>query len=139
MHYKLSCKELIKSLSLLAISQVNKVARDIISLYHSPEDNFGVLYQNKNIAVELPTIEYNSELVDEKGMFSILDCILLTGKYKSKSEVRRLLQQGAVKINGEKTSELLFLPQNNMIISVGKGNIFKLVETVPKIARTLKR
>ena len=118
---------------------MNKVARDIISLYHSPEDNFGVLYQNKNIAVELPTIEYNSELVDEKGMFSILDCILLTGKYKSKSEVRRLLQQGAVKINGEKTSELLFLPQNNMIISVGKGNIFKLVETVPKIARTLKR
>ena len=121
------------------------LARDIISLYHSPEelkeaeDNFAVLYQNKDIAVELPIIEYNPELLDENGMCSILDCILLTGKYKSKSEVRRLLQQGAVKINGEKTLELLFSPQNDMIISVGKGNTFKLVETVPKMVKTIKR
>ena len=63
----------------------------------------------------------------------------MTGKYKSKSEVRRLLQQGAVKINGEKTLELLFSPQNDMIISVGKGNTFKLVETVPKMVKTIKR
>ena len=121
------------------------LARDIISLYHSPEelkeaeDNFAVLYQNKDIVVELPIIEYNPELLDENGMCSILDCILLTGKYKSKSEVRRLLQQGAVKINGEKTLELLFSPQNDMIISVGKGNTFKLVETVPKMVKTIKR
>ena len=121
------------------------LARDIISLYHSPEelkeaeDNFAVLYQNKDIVVELPIIEYNPELLDENGMCSILDCILLTGKYKSKSEVRRLLQQGAVKINGEKTLELLFSPQNDMIISVGKCNTFKLVETVPKMVKTIKR
>ena len=121
------------------------LARDIISLYHSPEelkeaeDNFAALYQNKNIEVELPIIEYSPELLDENGMCSILDCIFLTGKYKSKSEVRRLLQQGAVKINGEKTLELLFSPQSDMIISVGKGNTFKLVETVPKMVKTIKR
>ena len=120
------------------------LARDIISLYHSPEelkeaeDNFAALYQNKNIEVELPIIEYSPELLDENGMCSILDCIFLTGKYKSKSEVRRLLQQGAVKINGEKTLELLFSPQSDMIISVGKGNTFKLVETVPKMVKTIK-
>lgn len=121
------------------------LARDIISLYHSleelkeAEDNFAALYQNKNIEVELPIIEYSPELLDENGMCSILDCIFLTGKYKSKSEVRRLLQQGAVKINGEKTLELLFSPQSDMIISVGKGNTFKLVETVPKMVKTIKR
>lgn len=109
------------------------LARDIISLYHSQEElkeaenNFAALYQKKDIDVELPIIEYNSDLVDENGTLSILDCILSTGKYKSKSEVRRLLQQGAIKINGKKTIELLFTPHDNMIISVGKGNTFKLM------------
>ena len=121
------------------------LARDIISLYHSPEelkeaeDNFAALYQKKNLEIELPMIEYNSELVDENGMCSIVDCILLTGKYKSKNEVRRLLLQGAVKINGQRTSDLLFSPQNNMIISVGKGNAFKLIKSEYRIEKTLKK
>ncbi len=111
------------------------LARDIISLYHTPEevkkaeDNFAALFQKKDIDVELPVIEFDENLFDENGMYSILDCILLTGKYKSRSEVRRLLQQGAVKINGEKTSELLFVPENDMVISVGKGMTFKLAKS----------
>lgn len=121
------------------------LARDIISLYHSKEelkeaeDNFAALYQKKNIEVELPTVEYNPELVDENGKYSIIDCILSTGKYKSKSEVRRLIQQGAVKINGEKTLDLLFIPQNDMTISVGKGNTFKLASAEAKLVKTLKK
>lgn len=108
------------------------LARDIISLYHSPEEvkkaenNFAALYQKKNVNVELPIIEYNMEQLDENGLCSIIDCILSTGKYKSKSEIRRLLQQGAIKINNKKTAELSFCPQDNMIISVGKGSTYKL-------------
>lgn len=108
------------------------LARDIISLYHSKEElneaenNFAALYQKKDIEVELPIVEYAQEVIDENGKYSLIDCILSTGKYKSKSEVKRLIQQGAVKINGEKTLELLFSPQNDMVISVGKGNTFKL-------------
>lgn len=109
------------------------LARDIISLYHSQEelkeaeDNFAALYQKKNIEIDLPIVEYNSEFTDENGMYSLIDYIFITGKYKSKSEVRRLIQQGAVKINGEKVQDLLFTPQTDMIISVGKGNTFKLM------------
>ena len=120
------------------------LARDIISLYHSQEElreaenNFAALYQKKDIDVELPIVEYDSDLVDENGMLSILDCILSTGKYKSKSEIRRLLQQGAVKINGKKTVELLFSPQENMIISVGKGNTFKLMKNKPIVKKIVK-
>lgn len=43
-------------------------------------------------------------------------------------EIRRLIQQGAVKINGKKTSEILFAPEEGMVIQVGKGNVFKLKE-----------
>lgn len=121
------------------------LARDIISLYHSQdelkdaENNFAVLYQNKNTNIELPVIEYNSESVDENGMYSIVDCILLTGKYKSKSEVRRLIKQGAVRINGEKIYDIFFVPENDMVISVGKGNIFKLVLPKKESVKVLKK
>ena len=121
------------------------LARDIISLYHSQEElkeaenNFAALYQKKNIEVELPTIEYNLESADENGMYSVIECIFSTGKYKSKSEVRRLIQQGAVKINGEKIQDLLFVPENDMVISVGKGNTFKLVSSENKLDKVLKK
>ena len=121
------------------------LARDIISLYHSQEElkeaenNFAALYQKKNIEVELPIIEYNLESADENGMYSVIECIFSTGKYKSKSEVRRLIQQGAVKINGEKTQDLLFVPENDMVISVGKGNTFKLMSSENKLDKVLKR
>ena len=121
------------------------LARDIVSLYHSQEElkeaenNFAALYQKKNIEVELPIIEYNLESADENGMYSVIECIFSTGKYKSKSEVRRLIQQGAVKINGEKTQDLLFVPENDMVISVGKGNTFKLMSSENKLDKVLKK
>lgn len=109
-----------------------KLARDIISLYHTQEElklaeeNFKAVYQKKNIEVELPIIQYDEQLLAEDGSCSLIDCICSTGTYKSKGEVRRLIQQGAVRINGEKTNELVFVPAADITIQVGKGNIFKL-------------
>lgn len=119
------------------------LAREIISLYHSPEElkeaenYFAALFEKKNIQVELPIIEYDSTLFE--GDYSLIDCIFSTGKYKSKSDVRRLIQQGAVKINGEKYSNLQFVPQNNMIISVGKGTSFELIDRSEKLVENNKR
>ena len=90
------------------------------------EANFQAIFQKKDIDVELPELVYNSELIDNKGFYPLIDCIFSTGKYKSKSEIRRLIQQGAVKLNGEKTSEFSFTPEEGMVIQVGKGNVFKL-------------
>ena len=81
-----------------------------------------------DIDVELPELVYDSNLIDDEGLYPLIDCIFSTGKYKSKSEVRRLIQQGAVKLNGEKTSEFSFVPEEGMVIQVGKGNVFKLKE-----------
>lgn len=110
------------------------LARSIVSLYHTEEKlkeaeaNFQVIFQKKNIDVELPELVYDSNLIDDEGLYPLIDCIFSTGKYKSKSEVRRLIQQGAVKLNGEKTSEFSFVPEEGMVIQVGKGNVFKLKE-----------
>ena len=114
------------------------LARSIISLYHTmdevkeAEENFQAIYQKKNIAIDLQKVNYDSNMLDENGQCSLIDCIFSLGIYKSKSEVRRLIQQGAVKVNGEKTKDLLITPANDMVIQVGKGTIFKLSQTNEK-------
>ena len=37
-----------------------------------------------------------------------------------------MIQQGAVKLNGERVTDLVFQPVDGIIIQVGKGNMFKL-------------
>ena len=114
------------------------LARSIVSLYHTPEEvkeaenNFQAIFQKKDIKIELPELVYDSSLIDENGDYSLIDCIFASGKYKSKSEVRRLIQQDAVRINGEKTNELTFKPVEGTIIQVGKGNAFKLTSLQKK-------
>lgn len=107
------------------------LARSIIALYHTEEElqkaeaNFKTIYQNKQVTIDLPTITY--DCIDTNGMCSLVDCIFLTGKYKSKSEIRRLIQQNAVKVNGIKTNDLLFEAMEETTIQVGKGHLFKVV------------
>ena len=115
------------------------LARSIVSLYHSPDEvkeaeiNFQALYQKNNIVdIELPIIAYDNSLLDENSCCSLIDCIFSTGKYKSKSEIRRLIQQGAVKLNGEKITNLVFQPKDDSIIQVGKGNAFRLLSVEKK-------
>ena len=114
------------------------LARSIVSLYHTPEEvkeaenNFQAIFQKKDIEIELPELVYDSSLIDENGDYSLIDCIFASGKYKSKSEVRRLIQQDAVRINGEKTNELTLKPVEGTIIQVGKGNVFKLASLQKK-------
>lgn len=126
-----------KIAELLKLGDVNprdikmKLAREIIKLYCSEEDlkkaeeNFVSIYQKQDFNIELPEVFYDPSLVSENGS-SLIDCIFSTGRYGSKSDVRRLIQQGAVRINGEKTQDIFFLPNNEMIIQVGKNFVFKL-------------
>ena len=124
------------------------LARSIVSLYHTEEElkeaevNFQAVYQKKNVDdVDLPVILFDSNLVDENSSYSLIDCIFSIGKYKSKSEVRRLIQQGAVKLDGKKVTDLMFQPVEGTIIQVGKGNMFKLSSTEKKQekVRSLKK
>jgi len=111
-----------------------QLARDIISLYHSYEElfeaekSFKAIYQKLSVPENIPIIFYDSSMMDEYGMCSLIECISSTGNYNSRSEIRRLIIQGAVKINGEKSVKLSFAPTNDTIIQVGKWNVFLLQE-----------
>ncbi len=58
---------------------------------------------------------------------NIIDALLETGKFQSKSEIRRLIKQGGVKWNDEKVStlnDIEFREEN--ILKVGKRHMFKI-------------
>ena len=71
------------------------LARTIISLYHTEEElkiaeeNFKAIFQKKDIDVELPVLNYDQVLISQNPEYALVDCIFSSGKYKSKSEVRR--------------------------------------------------
>lgn len=119
------------------------LARSIIGLYHSEnelidaEEYFKRVYQNQTFNVDLPIITY--ELIPSQMNYSLIDCIYSSGCYKSKSDVRRLIQQGAVKINGVQVKNFEFVPEDGMIISIGKSSMFKLKQLKREEEVQLKR
>ena len=110
-----------------------ELAKEITTLYHSKEEaekaeeNFKTAFQKQEApenAKEI-TIERN---VDNLGN-SLLDGIMTTGEYKSKGELRRIFEQGAVKINGERITDIktIIKLESGTILQIGKGKFYKLV------------
>ena len=110
-----------------------KLAKEITTLYHSKEEaekaeeNFKTAFQKQ----EAP--ENTKEIIIERNTDnlgnSLLDGIMTTGEYKSKGELRRLFEQGAVKINGEKITDIKTITklESGTILQIGKGKFYKLV------------
>lgn len=110
-----------------------ELAREITALYHSEqealsaEEKFKTIYQQQRIpddALVLPIIKSEG---DDNG-YILVKTLLASGKYKSASELRRLLAQGAIKINGEKVTDSTKVPEivADTVIQVGKGAFYRL-------------
>ena len=112
----------------------------------------------KGLAVELTSIFYDQETAaNELGQFeqvfsknkapdemssldwdqistqdetTLLDALFASGIFKSKGEARRLIEQGAVRIDKEQNSDPFFnikRPNLPIVIQAGKRNFFKIV------------
>ncbi|MDR3316916.1 MAG: tyrosine--tRNA ligase [Puniceicoccales bacterium] len=62
------------------------------------------------------------------GAASIVDVLALDGEFSSKNEIRRLIEQGAVRLNGERVGLADELPQNlsGSVLQVGRRRFFRL-------------
>ena len=72
-----------------------------------------------------------SEDIEEiKFENNILDTLLKTKKCASKAELKRLFEQGGIKVEGEKVTDYQSLNnfEDEMIIQIGKGSFFKIVK-----------
>lgn len=104
-----------------------RLARDIVSQLYSSKDageaekHFAKVVQNKEVPDEMPTINVTESNPDIRRL---LVANKLVG---SMSEAVRLINQGAVKINGEKVTGFNVQIENESIIQVGKRLFVKVI------------
>ena len=60
---------------------------------------------------------------------NILDTLLKTKKCTSKAELKRLFEQGGIKVEGEKVVDYQKLNNidKDIVIQIGKGSFFKII------------
>lgn len=114
------------------------LACEITSLYHgvdkaeAAERHFQVMYQQREVPDNIKEYVINQSLerpdLMDNGEIDLPMLICNVDFAKSKSEARRLLTQNAVKIDGERFSELTYsMQEEGFIIAVGKNRIVKVV------------
>lgn len=97
-----------------------RLAREIISMYHSAEearqaqDKFELVFSRRDIPDDIP------EILSEAGEVWLPKFMSDHKLLKSTSEAKRMLEQGAVKVNGKKFANENLLLEDGMVIQVGK-------------------
>ncbi len=101
------------------------LAKEIVSRYHGTkagveaEEEFVRVFSNKNVPTDVQ--EYKIQ-----GCF--LDIILALNFASSKSEARRLAEQGGIHFENEKVYDLTIAPEHEGILKVGKRKFAKLIK-----------
>ena len=102
-------------------------SEEIARLYHNEEEaeqaeeHFKTAFQKQEAPEDIEEIKFEN---------NILDTLLKTKKCASKAELKRLFEQGGIKVEGEKVTDYQSLNnfEGEIIIQMGKGSFFKIVK-----------
>ncbi|MBJ12881.1 MAG: tyrosine--tRNA ligase [Candidatus Marinimicrobia bacterium] len=105
-----------------------ELARKIVSLYYDTdaakkaEDYFNNVVVSKGIPSDLPEFILSEEKL-------VVDLIFESGILKSKGEVRRMIKQRAVKLEGETITDIYMkiFPIGEQILKIGKRRFLKIL------------
>ena len=105
-----------------------ELARKIVELYYDndiaikAENHFNTVVVNKGIPADMPKFSLKSET-------SIVNVIFESGLLKSKSEGRRMIKQGAVKLNDLSISDIqaTIKPGEEQILKIGKRRFLRII------------
>ena len=108
-----------------------RLAREIVALYdgkeaaQKAEKHFQKVFAEKDIPDEIPIYRTSQNEI------WIVKLLSETGLVKSNGEARRMIQQGAVSVNGKKMDdiELNLKIEDGFIIKVGKRRFCKIIKT----------
>ena len=86
------------------------------------QEHFERTVQKKELPTDIPEVTLDDDELSAE------DLIFRAGLADSKSEAKRLIQQGGVEIDGTRVSDenSTFTPTSGMIIKVGKRKIIKV-------------
>jgi tyrosyl-tRNA synthetase len=111
------------------------LAYEVVKFIHGEEEAENAkniseqIFQNKNFESDALNIKISDELFEDN--FTLIDLLFECEIASSKSEARRLIEQGGIKINDEKIEinrviKKADFKNNFMVISKGKKNYYKL-------------
>ncbi len=108
-----------------------QLARILVQMYHSPKDaeeaekEFDKIFIKKETPEDIPEFK----ITDNKEI-NILDLIVKVKFAPSKSEARRLVNQGGVTLNGEKIEDInaSIKLKDESVLKVGKRNFIKIIK-----------
>lgn len=105
-----------------------QLAEEIVKLYHGEElavsakENFCTVYQKKEVPDEVQELSFTV------AGDNVVNVIFAAGMAKSKSAARRLVEQGAVRVDGIKLQDPTACIEKGKIVKVGKDKFVKLID-----------
>lgn len=103
------------------------LARDIVSIYHNEvlaiqaQENFDNLFISKKVPEDIPNVSLSAGT-------KLIEIMVSNKMVTSNGEAKRMVKQGAVKIDDEKISDpfIIIEPGNESILKVGKRRFLKI-------------
>ncbi len=110
-----------------------RLAREIVAIYHSEDDaksaqaEFERVFSHREVPTDMPEILITSDKLKD-GSIWIVRLVTLAGFASTNSEARRLVEQGAVTIDGEEIRDVNaeITPKDGQILKVGKLKFGKI-------------
>ena len=105
-----------------------QLAREIVTLYHGEkaafeaEKEFNKIFAKKEIPDEMPEFKL------EKENIGIMELLVKAGICASNSEVKRLIKQNAISIEGKKIDDIFFEVDKESVIKIGKRRFLKVIK-----------
>ncbi|MFT4416157.1 tyrosine--tRNA ligase [Fredinandcohnia humi] len=105
------------------------LGRTIVRMYHGEEasihaeEHFKTVFQKGILPTDIPEVTWTGE-----ESVPVIDLLVQLDLQKSKGEARKMIQNGGVKINGEKVEDLhlLLAIEDKMIVQVGKRKFVRI-------------
>jgi tyrosyl-tRNA synthetase len=110
------------------------LAWEIVRMYHGEDaatrakEDFERQFQERSMPSEVPTVPLSralSDKADEAGNLSITDLLINTGLAPSRKHASRLIEQGAVSVDGERVTDFRqsVKPVEGMVVKVGRNYV----------------
>lgn len=127
---KRMCKEDIRNAKKIMAFEVTKLVNgeeEALKVQQASEE----IFSNKGNSQNTDTIELSKDVLNNNS--NVIDVLMLSGIFESKSETKRLIEQNGVSINGEKVKSIDMiitedmLEDNALLIQKGKKKFIKML------------
>ena len=110
-----------------------RLAREIVSIYHSAQAaaqaqaEFERVFSQRDVPADMPELNIVSQDL-ENGSIRLVNLLVAAGMTQSNSEARRLVQQGAVTIDGRKITDPVAVvePLDGQVLRAGRLKFVRL-------------